>query len=154
MTPGNLTTHIGNPDLDPERTVIYELGLQQQLSSSMAADLSIFSKDIRSLLGTKIEQTYIRSDVYSRFINRDYGNVRGVTLAINNISGTVSLSFDYTYQVAKGNSSDPLSVLFDAISNRESEKKLVPLDWDQTHTINLSIGIVTVSYTHLRAHET
>lgn len=143
MTPGNLTTHIGNPDLDPERTVIYELGLQQQLSSSMAADLSIFSKDIRSLLGTKIEQTYIRSDVYSRFINRDYGNVRGVTLAINNISTKINLSFDYTYQVAKGNSSDPLSVLFDAIANRESEKKLVPLDWDQTHTINLSLGIAT-----------
>jgi outer membrane receptor protein involved in Fe transport len=143
IMPGNLTTHIGNPNLDPERTVIYELGLQQQITSSMALDMSVFSKDIRSLLGTKIEQTYIRSDVYSRFINRDYGNVRGVTLALNNFGMNVNLSVDYTFQVAKGNSSDPLSVLFDAKSNRESEKKLVHLDWDQTHTINLSLGFST-----------
>ena len=55
-------------------------------------------------------------------------------LLSNGIGGSV----DYTYQVARGNASDPKSVLIDNQSEPpvESEKQLVPLDWDQTHTIN------------------
>jgi len=53
----------------------------------------------------------------------------------------MSANFDYTYQIAKGNASDPNAVFWDAQANRESEKRMVPLDWDQRHTINGTIII-------------
>ena len=48
---------------------------------------------------------------------------------------------DYTYQVAEGNASDPLQVFYDARSNKESEIQIVPLTWDQTHTLNFNMAL-------------
>ena len=45
----------GNADLKPQKTVSYEIGLQQQISEDMAIDITGYYKDIRNLLGTKIE---------------------------------------------------------------------------------------------------
>ena len=41
---------IGYADLKPEKTVLYEFGLQQQLTGVMAFEMSAFYKDIRDLL--------------------------------------------------------------------------------------------------------
>ena len=107
-----------------------------------------YYKDIRNLLGTKIETIATgetHSGVsYGRFINRDFGTVRGLILsfekrASNNISGTL----DYTYQIAKGNASDPKSVLIDNQSDPpvQTEKELVPLDWDRTQSMTLTVAL-------------
>jgi len=57
--------------------------------------------------------------------------------------GYLSGSIDYTYSVAEGNSSDPLSKFYDlqTVPPRESEKRVVPLDWDQTHTLNFNVTV-------------
>jgi hypothetical protein len=47
---------------------------------------------------------------------------------------------DYTYQIAEGNASDPNDAFLDAISGRESEFRVVPLDWDQRHTLNIMVN--------------
>ena len=139
--PGGLTSTMGNGELKPQRTVIYELGLQQQVSNNIGIDVTGFYKDMRHLLGMEILTTYTQ-DIYARFINRDYGNIRGVTLALKKRrSGYLWAAVDYTYQVAEGNASDPLQVFYDAQSNRESEIQVVPLTWDQTHTLNLNIAL-------------
>ena len=54
------------------------------------------------------------------------------------VNSLVGASLDYTFSIAEGNSSDPNSVFLDNQSSPpiESEVELVPLDWDQTHTIN------------------
>ena len=75
-----LRSTMGNGNLRPQRTVIYEIGLQQQLSENIGVDVTGFYKDMRHLLGMEILTTYTQ-DRYARFINRDYGNVRGITLA-------------------------------------------------------------------------
>ncbi len=137
-----LTSRMGNADLEPQKTVIYEIGLQQQLTDAIALDVTGFFKNIRNLLGIRIYETYIGSK-YAQYINRDYGNVRGVTVALEGrYSQYLYASLDYTYQIAKGNASDPNAVFWDALANREPEKFFVPLDWDQTHTLN---GVVTIA---------
>ncbi|HFE65542.1 MAG TPA: TonB-dependent receptor [Caldithrix sp.] len=139
---GGLKTLMGNADLKPQKTVIYELGLQQQLSNNIGLDITGFYKDIRNLLGTKIIEHYTATMLYAKYVNRDYGNVRGFTLALEKRSTNfLSARIDYTFQVAEGNASDPNSVFLDNQSSppRESEIKVVPLDWDQTHTLNVSI---------------
>ncbi|MCH8327611.1 MAG: TonB-dependent receptor [Candidatus Marinimicrobia bacterium] len=139
--PGGLTSTMGNGELKPQRTVIYEVGLQQQVSNNIGIDVTGFYKDMRHLLGMQILTTYTQ-DVYARFINRDYGNIRGVTLALKKRrSGYLWAAVDYTYQVAEGNASDPLQVFYDAQSNTESEIQVVPLTWDQTHTFNFNITL-------------
>lgn len=136
-----LKSTMGNGDLKPQRTVMYELGLQQQLSDNIGIDVTGFYKDMRHLLGMEILTTYTQ-DRYARFINRDYGNVRGITLAMNKRrSNYFWATVDYTYQVAEGNASDPMQVFNDAKSNRESEIQIVPLTWDQTHTLNFNMTL-------------
>ena len=45
-------------------------------------------------------------------------------------------NLDYTYSISEGNASDPTAAFYDEQSDIEPEKMLVPLDWDQRHTIN------------------
>jgi outer membrane receptor for ferrienterochelin and colicin len=124
------------------QTVIYEIGLQQQLSNDIGMDITGFYKDMRNLLGTEIIELYTATMLYARYVNRDYGNVKGVTLALKKRrTGCLSANIDYTYTIAEGNASDPNSVFLDNRTSppRESEIKVVPLDWDQTHTLNFSV---------------
>jgi outer membrane receptor for ferrienterochelin and colicin len=145
VAPGGLYTLIGNTELKPQSTIIYELGLQQEFISQLGVSITGFFKDVRNLLGTNIYETYVLGDRYARYENRDYGNIRGITLSLNKRptpSDYISLSFDYTFQVAEGNASDPNHVFNNnqADPPKQSNIQVVPLDWDQTHTINLSVS--------------
>lgn len=143
VRPGPLKTDVenkmGNAALKPQRTVIYEIGLQQQLTENIGLDITGYYKDIRNLLGTEIIELY-DTRLYARYVNRDYGNVRGFTLALNKRpSNYFSAAVDYTFQIAEGNASDPNDAFLDVIGGRESEIRVVPLDWDQTHTLNMTL---------------
>jgi outer membrane receptor protein involved in Fe transport len=139
---GRLKTLMGNADLEPQKTTAYEVGLQQQLTNSLAFDLTVFYKDIRDLLGTEIYQLTRGADCYARYENRDFGNTRGFTFSLNQRHSTwLGASVDYTFQIAEGNASEPNSSFIDRRANREPEKRLIPLDWDQRHTLNASITI-------------
>ncbi|MFQ6608103.1 MAG: TonB-dependent receptor domain-containing protein [Fidelibacterota bacterium] len=144
----------GNAELKPQKTVAYEVGIQQQITADVRIEATAYYKDIRNLLGTEIHtiatgENHAGID-YGRYINRDYGQVRGFTLMLEKrlIMG-IGASIDYTYQVARGNASDPKAVLIDNQSDPpiESEKQLVFLDWDQTHTLNAQISLQPASKT-------
>lgn len=138
---GGLETTMGNANLKPERTIAYELGLQQNIMDLFSVEITAYYKDINNLLAQEIINTTDKK-VYARYTNRDYGNVKGITVLLrNNFSANVSGSLDYTYQVAKGNASDPNAVFtnFQTSPPKESEKQVLPLDWDQRHTLNASI---------------
>ena len=53
-----------------------------------------------------------------------------------------SAKVDYTYQVAQGNASDPNQVFNNSQSDPpvETTKKLVPLNWDQSSTLNIAFN--------------
>lgn len=143
--PQSLLNTVGNANLKPQRTVIYELGLQQQLGSVFGLSVTAFYKDIRNLLGTEVLQTQ-SGERYARYINRDYGFVRGITVDFEKrYSSGISASIDYTYQIAKGNASDPNTAFLDAQTDppKQTEKQLVPLNWDRRHQINatLTLGV-------------
>ncbi len=140
---GSLNTIMGNPDLDAQRTVSYELGLQQVLFEVFSLDATAYYRDIRNYLSTEIIETYDGRS-YARYINHDYANVRGVVLSLEKrFTGFFSMKADYTYQIAEGNSSDPRTVYYNNQSNppTETPKTVVPLDWDQRNTFNLSVTV-------------
>jgi outer membrane receptor protein involved in Fe transport len=144
ITPGqSLNSRTGNPDLDAQRTISYELGLQQALFTNIGIDFTVYYRDIRNLLGTEIIETY-EGFKYARFINRDYGNTRGFVLSLDRrFANYFSLRADYTYQIAEGDASDPLQNYYNNQSNPpvETNKSVVPLSWDQRSTLNLNLTV-------------
>ncbi len=144
---GAFNSIIGNADLEPQRTDMYEVGLQQQLTSFLAVDLTGFYRDVRNLLGTDLHETYA-ADLYGRYTNSDYGSVRGVTLSaeIRLPSHHLTGGFDYTYQVAKGIASDPRQKFFDAQGRNESAIVLADLDWDLRHNGNAYLNWAHASW--------
>ena len=143
-----LNRAFGYADLEPQQTVAYEIGLQQAFTETIGLDVTAYYKDIRNLLGTRIEVIQPGFDEpfplerYGRFINRDYGQVKGLIVAFEKrMADGYALNVDYTFQVARGNASDPRSVLLDEQSGVEPEKQLVPLDWDRRHQLNTSLTV-------------
>lgn len=138
-----LTNITGNPDLEAQRTVMYELGLQQVLFTNLGLDFTVYYRDIRNLLGMEIINTY-EGVKYARFINRDYAKVKGFILSLDRrFADFVGARLDYTFQIAEGNASDPYSVYNNNQTDPpiETNKKVVPLNWDQRSTLNLSLTL-------------
>ena len=81
----------------------------------MGIDLTAYYRDIRALVGTRLYEARTGGDSWGRYENTDFGRVRGITLAAE-IRSTIGLlgSFSYTYQLARGNASDPKQAFYDA----------------------------------------
>lgn len=139
--PENIGNTIGNADLEPQQTIMYEIGLQQALTSDFGITITGYYKDIRNLLSTEI---YIKNEFkkFSKLINRDYGSVKGITVSFEKrFTGGFGANLDYTFQIAKGNASDPNDTYNKANANPpiEANKQLVPLNWDRRHSLNVTL---------------
>ena len=134
---------LGNANLKPQKTVTYEIGLQQELTPDLGIEVIAFYKDFSGLLSSEQYEKYNTVN-YVVYANQDYGDSRGITFSINKRrTGLIAASADYTYLVAQGNASDPLALFYANQSDPPQEvvKQVIPLDWDQTHTINVNISI-------------
>jgi len=142
-----LAPSIGYANLKPEKTVIYEFGLQQQLTDGLALEASIFAKDIRDLLARqtiRYESDKFGPSSYSVYLNKDYGDVKGFTISLSkryDPDTKLSAWIDYTLQRASGNSVKSGAFFFSAISGIEEEKLIVPLNWDQQHVLNTTVTL-------------
>jgi len=141
--PENIGNTIGNADLQPQQTIMYEIGLQQALTDELGITITGYYKDIRNLLASEI---FIKNEFrkFSKLVNKDYGSVKGVTLSFEKrFNNGIGASLDYTFQIAKGSASDPNAAFNNAQSNPpiESNKQLVPLDWDRTHSLNFTLTL-------------
>ncbi|MBU2446385.1 MAG: TonB-dependent receptor [Bacteroidetes bacterium] len=139
--PENIGNTIGNADLKPQQTIMYEIGIQQALTDELRITVTAYYKDIRNLLGTEI---FIKNEFrkFSKLVNRDYGSVKGVTLSFEKkFVGELGATVDYTFQVAKGNASDPNDAFNKVQANPpiELNKQLVSLDWDRRHSLNFTV---------------
>ncbi len=103
---------IGNPNLNPEVSVQYELGAGHTFRHDMAFKVSMFYKDIydypTSATITLADRTTTRSS-YFVYFNRDYARSRGIEVELkkNKAGGRISWNASYTYALVKGKSSDP-----------------------------------------------
>lgn len=137
--------NFGNADLEPQKTVMYEFGLQQQLSDDFSGDVTIFYRDTRDWVTTSaplpVRDPETATTSYIQYINRDYANSRGITLTMNKRPSHMwSLNFSYTFQVAEGLNSSPDQQAARRAGGADTVQTLTPLDWDQTHTANLTLG--------------
>ncbi len=73
-------TKFGNPNVNPQRSVQYEIGLQQQLTDDFKFDLTAYYKDVRDYIFTQTVYTE-KAREYRILTNLAYSNVRGITLS-------------------------------------------------------------------------
>ena len=129
----------GNANVNPERSIQYEIGLQQQLTEDFKFDLTGFYKDVRDYIYT---QTVFSQNArrYSVLTNLSYANVKGITLSFikrQSPGSLLSATLDYTFQLAEGNRTEPSEDLFfSEAAGKQTETYLVPLNFDRNHIIN------------------
>lgn len=147
ISTGTVSTTYGNTDLNAQKTVMYEIGLQQQLSDVLSLDVTGFYRDTRDWV-TSSPVIYVGEQAdgsaysYTTYINQDYANTRGITVSLSKRpSGILSFNLSYTYQTAEGVNSNPDDALAATRGNNEPAQSLTPLDWDQTHTANVTLGV-------------
>jgi len=136
---GDFQTIHGNPLIKAEKTVSYEMGIWQELIPNMGLELSVFYKDIYDLRSAVVYTTYnqIKYGVYS---NKDYGNAKGFEMKFDYLFGDFVLYLNYTLQYTRGNADDPTTTYDRLGESLDPVPYLVPLNWDQRHTANVSIG--------------
>ncbi len=133
----------GNADLKPQKTVKGEIGLQQQIGDDIAVDVTIFFEDFRNLTGTQTDEilVYGKAQSYSKYANSDFGFSKGFIIKFEKrFSGGLATNIDYTYSVTKGNASNPADARDALTGGALPETFIAPLNWDQTHTLNISVA--------------
>lgn len=154
---------MGNADLEAEKTIAYEIGLQQAVNDYITVDVTAYYKDFRNLLGVEQINT-VDAISYRRFVNRDYGNTKGLSVDFEMRGDLISGGANYSLAYANGSASDPEAL--DLINTATQiggedvvfpQRKILPLDWDQRHSVNAfvnfsrrsnwSIGLVGFFYT-------
>ena len=136
------TPTFGNANLNPEKTITYEIGLQQQLLDNLSFDVTGYVKDVRDLLALQKIQSSA-SKAYFMYVNKDYANIKGITFSLTkrrNPGELFGATLDYTFQTTEGSDTRSSAAFLDLASGRQSEKIPYYLDWDQPHTLNATIN--------------
>jgi outer membrane receptor protein involved in Fe transport len=136
---------IGNPSLKPQKTVQYEAGFDQLIFEDFSLGIRGYYKDIFDYVATQYiggrkdpTTNRITGDV-TKWVNLDYASARGFEIILTKGGGGYySGSVGYTFQLAKGRSSDPRASLGNA--QLQGLPREVRLDFDQQHTLNLFVA--------------
>ena len=137
----------GNPDIQPQKTIAYEVGLSAVLGEDWALGLTVFQKNMFRLEGYRL----IRApDLtwYFLAVNHDYAESYGVELTVRKrLSEWTSGFFNYTYSFARGTSSDVTQVSRYPLTSTTYAKQLgyeplypqetMPMNYDRRHALNL-----------------
>jgi outer membrane receptor protein involved in Fe transport len=125
---------VGNPSLQPQITVTYEVGLSHQLSEDYVLDMTAYYKNLYNYVSTRKVSKPGESQVsWYEFISEDYGSTRGIDMQLEkNLSDFNTWTIAYSLAWAQGNNS--ATVIQDEATNLRE----FPLDWDVRHNMNVS----------------
>ena len=133
------TTTMGNAQLKAEKTVSYEIGLWQELMDGMSVDVALFYRDIYDLLTVNLVETYYTFK-YGLYGNKDYANARGLEVKYDFIMDRFAAMVNYTLQFTRGNADNPSTTFNRLGQNQDPIPLLIPLAWDQRHTLNMTVS--------------
>lgn len=137
-------TSRGNPNLEPQTTISYQLGVQHLFSKDIYGQFGVYFKDIFGLLTTVDQEIPGFAITVPTYVNADYASSRGVEFTlIKRFSHGFSGEINYTYGNATGTASDPNRALAASGNLRDQFKPTSeqPLDWDQRHNISATLSL-------------
>lgn len=137
---------IGNPDLPPQKEIMYEGGFRYAFGPDMALETSAYYKDIKTLLSTRQKHTIFGKSIasYTIFELQDFARVKGIDIILKKratafLSGSVS----YSFQDAKGTGSSAREAFlfyFYRGGSGHPPKREFPLEYDITHTVKAGLN--------------
>jgi len=139
---------LGNPQLEPERTISYDVGLVYSLPQGFYLDVSSYLKDVSNLL--QIAEYVDVNDVrYTTFLNREYANIKGFQVNLERNRGMMRGSVRYNWESAKGKSASAIGSGVLATFDEEGTDSQLPgpedvfLNYDRTHKIVTNLNLKT-----------
>ncbi|MGB3478268.1 MAG: TonB-dependent receptor [bacterium] len=130
---GGIPGVVGNPDMEPEKTMSYEIGLQGAMRQNLGASITAFYKDISNLVGTRIVAALQRA--YAQYFNVEFANSKGIEAMLDFSNSVFTGRISYTLSWTRGTSSYAYEV-YDIIqidTTYVPEAKEYYLDFDQRH---------------------
>ncbi|MBT3168818.1 MAG: TonB-dependent receptor [Candidatus Cloacimonetes bacterium] len=125
---------VGKPNLEPQITITYEVGLQKQLSEDYVMDIQAYYKNIYNYVSTRIVYDQVDDNVsWYEYYSNDYGSARGIDFNLEKrLSNYIMGSTSYSLAWANGNNSATV------IQNEATNLREFPLDWDMRHNYSLN----------------
>ena len=136
FTDQSTLSFLGNPDLDPEVDISYEVGLRSQITSNDALNFSAFWKDKYDFITSasiQVEDVTGREVSRTIRINSDYARIRGIELSyIKRIKNWFKGQMSFAYMTATGQSASATESVKEILNtgSREDTREF-PLPWDR-----------------------
>jgi len=135
----DFSSRMGNANMRAMKTIQYEVGLWQQLTSNMNLDVAVYSRDIYDLSTLTIYTTYNQRR-YGVYSNLEYGSARGFEVKYEFRQDNLSAGINYTLGFTRGIANNP-EMSFDRAGNSmDPVNKMIPMEWDQRHVFNTYMG--------------
>jgi outer membrane receptor protein involved in Fe transport len=134
----------GNPNLDPETTVAYELGLKTQFTPDDVLTITAYYKDIFDYVSTrsaKITSARLAAESFITYVNTDYARSRGLELEFRKRIGKwFNGQASFSYAIVTGKSSSAEEGVLIARGDLEESIREEFLSWDRPITAFLSLN--------------
>jgi len=141
--------NMGNPDIEPQKTIAYEVGLSTILTENVALDLTLYQKNMFNLEGYRIRRSPTLDWFFQAF-NEEYAEAKGFELTLRKrYSHYFGGSISYSFCTAEGTSSDVtqitryplLSLTYARLLGYEPlyPQDTMPMDFDQNHTVYINL---------------
>jgi outer membrane receptor protein involved in Fe transport len=134
---GGYFVGFGNPNLKPEQTTAYELGITHTPTDRSRIEVVAYYKDVKDL----VEITAIRSspNQFSSYRNRDFATIKGIEINYTmRRTSRVAINTSYTLSSARGTGSISQSQRTIAWTATETPKLASPLSFDQRHRFSFN----------------
>lgn len=135
---GGYYVPFGNPNLKPEMTTAYEVGIAHQLSDFAKMDISVYYKDVQNLV--QVRNVPSKPYSFASFRNADFATLKGLDLGftlrrVNHIQSNLAYSLSF----ANGTGSVSNSQRNIAWTASEVPHQTSPLDFDQRHKLAVNL---------------
>ncbi len=131
---------IGNPNLKPEETTAYEVGIAHQLGDFTSFTATAYYKDVKNL--TEILNISSIPNSFPMYQNTDFGTIKGIDFQlVMRRTRSVSGELDYSLAYADGTGSYATTQSNIAWTNSERPQRVAPLDFDQRHKITAMMDV-------------
>ncbi|GLR18143.1 carboxypeptidase regulatory-like domain-containing protein [Portibacter lacus] len=125
-----------NANLKPEKTVDFEVGFQQKISTSSAIKVSAYYREMRDMIQRRYFLFVPFVTQYQSYGNIDFGTTKGFTFGYDlRRTNNIEFSASYTLQFADGTGSSANGVS----TERGNIRVLLPLSFDERHRFVSSI---------------
>jgi len=133
---------IGNPNLNPETTVAYELGLKTQFTPDDVLTVTAYYKDIFDYVSTRtarITSARLTAQRIITYVNTDYARSRGIEIEFKKRIGKWFNGFaTFSYAIVTGKSSSADEGVLILRGDLDESIKEEFLSWDRPITATIS----------------